>query len=134
MKAILLGLIIMSALVNGQTTVVNIANDSCDVYIGRGIEIRTTMLTEGIKPGEEGWLGNPHPIGWCDICNDNHTRAECIEKFKQDFYKKISSDPIFNSAVLALKGKRLGCYCKPEDCHGDIIKHWIEQQDCKQSK
>jgi hypothetical protein len=24
--------------------------------------------------------------------------------------------------VLALRGKRLGCLCKPAPCHGDIIK------------
>ncbi|MCK4295976.1 MAG: DUF4326 domain-containing protein [Candidatus Marinimicrobia bacterium] len=84
------------------------------------------MLTEGIKPGEEGWLGNPHPIGWCDICGEYHTCKECIEKFKQDFYIKLNSDLEFRKAVLALKGKRLGCYCKPKACHGDLIKEWIE--------
>jgi len=134
MKTSLFGLIIMSVTLNGQTTVVNIANDSCDVYIGRGIEIRTHMLTNGINPGEEGWLGNSHPIGWCEICKENHIRVECIDKFKQDFYKKISSDLVFRESVLALKGKRLGCYCKPKACHGDIIKNWIEQQDYEQPK
>ncbi len=110
------------------TTIVNIANDSCEVYIGRGTEYRTHMLAEGIKPGEEGWLGNPHPIGWCDICSEYHTRIECINKFTQDFYRKINNDPEFRKSVLSLKGKRLGCYCKPKECHGDIIKKWIESQ------
>ena len=27
-----------------------------------------------------------------------------------------------------LEGKTLGCWCKPEKCHGDIlIKLWIQQ-------
>jgi len=111
-----------------ETTVVNITKDSYDVYIGRGRDNPTNMLTEGIKPGEEGWLGNPHPIGWCGICRESHTRAECIEKFKQDFYVKINYEIEFRKAVLALKGKRLGCYCKPKACHGDVIKEWIESQ------
>ncbi|MCK4445689.1 MAG: DUF4326 domain-containing protein [Candidatus Marinimicrobia bacterium] len=111
-----------------ETTVVNLNNETYDVYIGRGREKPTNMLTEGIKPGEEGWLGNPHPIGWCDICRESHTRAECIEKFKQDFYNKLNSDLELRKAVLALKGKRLGCYCKPKACHGDVIKEWIESQ------
>ena len=109
-----------------ETTVVNLATDSYDVYIGRGIEVYKHMLIEGIKPGEEGWLGNPHPIGWCDICQEDHTREECIDRFRQDFYKKIGSEPEFREAVLALKGKRLGCYCKPKACHGDVIKAWID--------
>ena len=86
------------------------------------------MLAKGIKPSEKGWLGNPHPIGWCDICSKYHTRIECIEEFKKDFYNKINDDPDFKKAVYLLKGKRLGCYCKPKDCHGDVIKEWIESQ------
>ena len=113
---------------SGETTVVNLTIESCDEYIGRGIEYHTHMNADGIKSGEEGWLGNPHPIGWCDICSEYHTRDECIEKFKQDFYKKIKSDPEFRKSVLLLKGKRLGCYCKPKNCHGDIIKKYIEIQ------
>jgi len=112
-----------------ETIVVNIANDSYDEYIGRGIKYHTHMLAKGIKPREEGWLGNPHPIGWCDICVEYHTRDECIEKFKIDFYKKISSDIQFRKSVLLLKRKRLGCYCKPQKCHGDIIKEWIESTE-----
>jgi hypothetical protein len=51
------------------------------------------MLDKNIKPGEEGWLGNPHPIGWCDICTTYHTRDECIERFKEDFYKLYKTHP-----------------------------------------
>ena len=109
-----------------ETKIVNLSNESYDVYIGRGIEYHTHMLAKNIKPGEKGWLGNPHPIGWCDICSAYHTRDECIDKFKEDFYKKIKSDAGFKKSVLSLQGKRLGCYCKPKNCHGDIIKQWIE--------
>jgi len=110
-----------------KTIVVNLTKDSYDMYIGRGIEYHTHMMAEGIEPGEEGWLGNPHPIGWCDRCKKYHTRDQCIEKFKEDFYIKIKSDPNFKMMVLSLKGKRLGCYCKPKTCHGDVIKEWIER-------
>lgn len=111
-----------------ETTIVNLSTDEYDEYIGRGGEYRTHMLAGGIKPGEIGWLGNPHPIGWCDICGEYHSRTECISKFKDDFYEKIQNDSEFQSAVLALKGKRLGCYCKPEECHGDVIKEWIDSR------
>jgi len=116
----------MTSAVNSQTTVVNIATDSCEVYIGRGIQKYAHLLTEGIEPGVEGWLGNPHPIGDCKICSKTHTRLECIEKFKQDFHKKIADDPVFRKHLIGLKGKKLGCYCKPEDCHGDVIKQWLD--------
>ena len=111
-----------------KTTVVNLNNENYDMYIGRGIEYHTHMLAQGIEPGQEGWLGNPHPIGWCDICQQYHTRDECIEQFKQDFYNKIKSDPEFKKSVRLLKGKRLGCYCKPKNCHGDVIKLWLDTE------
>ena len=65
-----------------ETIVVNLNNDSYDEYIGRGIEYHTHILAKGIKPSEKGWLGNPHPIGWCDRCLEYHNREECIEAFK----------------------------------------------------
>jgi hypothetical protein len=111
---------------NMETKIVNISTEECDEYIGRGTKYRTHMLAEGIKCGEKGWLGNPHPIGWCDICLEYHNRVECIEKFKIDFYQKIETNKEFKNSVAMLKGKRLGCYCKPDECHGDIIKEWID--------
>ena len=109
-----------------ETKIVNLSNETYDVYIGRGIEYHTHMLAKEIKPGEEGWLGNPHPIGWCDICQTYHNRDECIERFKVDFYGRINSDLEFRNSVIALRGQRLGCYCKPKNCHGDVIKSWLD--------
>jgi hypothetical protein len=111
-----------------ETTVVNLKTNTYDEYIGRGTKSYTHMLTVGIQPGIEGWLGNPHPIGWCSICRENHTRTECISAFRVDFVKATNSNVGFRMCVLSLKGKRLGCYCKPEDCHGDVIKEYIESQ------
>ncbi len=108
------------------TRVVNLNTDEYDVYIGRRSNPRVHMLTEGVRPGEEGWLGNPHPIGMCDLCGREHTRDECIEEFRKDFYVKLDEDSVFKKAVLELKGKRLGCYCKPKNCHGDVIRDYIE--------
>jgi len=115
-----------AAVLVSETIVVNLADDAYDEYIGRGTDYHTHMLADGIQPGAEGWLGNPHPIGWCDRCLEYHTREECIEAFKIDFYQKLETDPAFRRHVISLKGKRLGCYCKPEACHGDIIKAWID--------
>lgn len=108
------------------TRVVNLSTDEYDVYIGRRSSPRVHMLTEGVRPGEEGWLGNPHPIGRCDLCGEDHSRDECIEAFRKDFYEKLERDPDFRKAVLELKGKRLGCYCKPKNCHGDVVREFIE--------
>lgn len=85
-----------------MTSVVNIRKEECDVYIGRG-----------------SIFGNPFKIG------QDGTREEVIDKYMDYFYKKLE-EPNFRKAIEDLKGKKLGCYCHPEKCHGDIIKQYLE--------
>lgn len=85
-----------------------------DVYIGRA------------GHGEDGYFGNPHQIGYCNICNKNHDRADCIAAFKVTFWKRIHSDPEYLRRVRQLENKRLVCFCKPQACHGDVIKAWLD--------
>lgn len=99
-----------------MTTIVNIRHEFCDIYIGR----------EG--RGESGYFGNPHVIGYCKICEAHHNRDQCIEAFKNSFLCRISTDPEFVRRVKELKGKRLGCFCKPLNCHGDVYKEWLDNQ------
>lgn len=87
-----------------MTRVVNIKRTKkYDVYIGRG-----------------GDYGNPYKIG------RDGTRDEVIERYKQWFYVRLSRDENFRDSIVALKGKTLGCYCKPEKCHGDVIVEFLE--------
>jgi len=85
--------------------VVNIDKEAMhDVYIGRGSK----------------W-GNPYAIGF------DGDREEVIRKFKYDFerdFLKFSKED-----VLALKGKTLGCHCKPAACHGDVIAEYLNVLD-----
>ena len=43
-------------------------------------------------------------------------REECIKKYERHL---ITSGLINN--IHELRGKSLGCWCKPESCHGDIL-------------
>lgn len=79
--------------------------DDFDVYIGRG------------SP----W-GNPYAIGH----GDGPDRKEVIEKYKEYFAEKISSDEGFKRGVLAMRGLRLACFCKPDACHGDVIADYLD--------
>ena len=38
----------------------------------------------------------------------------------------MESDPEFRAKVLALRGKRLGCWCAPAPCHCDIIAAYLD--------
>jgi hypothetical protein len=91
-----------------MTTVVNLRRTSSyDVYVGRA------------GKGLSGYFGNPFNDG---------TRESNIERFRQYFLDRVGKDSAFRSKVLALRGKRLGCFCKPLRCHGDVIKAWLDAQ------
>jgi hypothetical protein len=89
-------------IIQRRTMVTNIRNDQCDVYIGR--------------PSP---FGNPFQIG------KHGDRTTVIQKYREWFYKKLN-DTEFSCKVNSLRGKRLGCWCAPDPCHGDIIVEYLE--------
>ena len=74
-----------------HSLVVHCKRESYDVYIGRGSK----------------W-GNPYS----DV-----SREEAIFLYKR--YFKENDELIL--ALPELRGKVLGCYCAPKDCHGDFL-------------
>ena len=82
-----------------ETKVVNRRTEEYDVYIGRGSK----------------W-GNPFVIGV------NGSRDQVLQKY----YMYILNKPELLKDLPELKGKRLGCYCKPLSCHGDILKDLVD--------
>lgn len=84
-------------------TVVNKYKEEYDVYIGRGSR----------------W-GNPYAIG------EHGTRDEVIETYRHFLWKQIRSGDVTIEDLLELDGKRLGCFCKPQACHGDVIAKAVE--------
>lgn len=85
-------------------TVVNIKKQEYDVYIGR-----------------PSIFGNPFVIGY------DGDRSEVIEKYRSAFYQRLKYDSEFRGAIEGLRGKRLGCYCHPLPCHGDIIAEYLNK-------
>jgi hypothetical protein len=85
---------------NAVTRVVHCKKEKYDIYIGR--------------PSK--W-GNPFSIG------KDGTREEVIQKYKE----WISQQPELLADLPSLKGKVLGCWCKPQACHGDILAKLTEE-------
>ena len=86
------------------TRTVHCKKESYDIYIGR--------------PSK--W-GNPFQVG------KDRTRDEVIEKFRN----WILTQPNLLKDLHELKGKTLGCWCKPKRCHGDILVELIETSNLK---
>jgi hypothetical protein len=90
--------------------VVNKYKEPYDIYIGRG------------SP----W-GNPfsHKEGTKAQFKVD-TREESIEKFRQWLWQQIKLGNIKVEDILNLDGKTLGCFCKPQACHGDVLVKAVE--------
>lgn len=93
-------------------TVVNLNTEGHDVYIGRP------------GRGEPGPFGNPFRVG-SGLPNGCDTREETIAAFQAWFRQRLTVDLDFLNQVLGLRGKRLGCFCKPLSCHGDHIAEFV---------
>lgn len=91
--------------------VVNKYKESYDVYIGRGSI----------------W-GNPYthiPKGTkAEFVVD--TVEEAIGLYKKHLWSQIKSGEVTKEMLLSLDEKRLGCFCKPKPCHGDVIAKAVE--------
>ena len=94
------------------TKVVNKYREPYDIYIGRGSK----------------W-GNPytHIKGKTKASHVVNTREESIQSFKE-WITKGEGKHLLND-LHELKGKTLGCFCKPQSCHGDILKELADRQE-----
>lgn len=85
----------------GKTRVVHVKKEPYDVYIGR----------------PSIW-GNPysHKKG-TNAQFHVATKKEAVARYKE----YLLAQPLLVSQLHTLIGKRLGCWCKPGLCHGDVI-------------
>ncbi len=89
------------------TTVVDIRYAPYEVYIGRA------------GHGFSGYWGNPFRL------TDPLLRPEVLAKYRTHFYGRLLVDSEFKRRVLELRGRVLGCFCKPMACHGDVIAEYL---------
>jgi hypothetical protein len=56
-------------------------------------------------------------------------RAEAIAKFREWF---LAQPELVARARRELRGKVLGCWCRPASCHGDVIAEIIDSEPVNQ--
>ena len=71
------------------------------------------------------YIGRPSPWGNPWVIGKDGTRDFVIDTYKMYFDQRIANDYYFRRDILKLKNKRLGCFCKPFRCHGDIIVDYL---------
>ena len=89
------------SMATSKTRVVHCKVEPFDIYIGR--------------PSK--W-GNPFKVG------KDGSREEVIQKYRQ----WVRTNPMLMTQLTTeLKGKVLGCWCKPDACHGDVLAELADE-------
>jgi hypothetical protein len=100
------------------TTVVNLKGHRDDpayadvVYVGRAIhrggwQLAASPLANPFRPGPDG------------------SRAEMLANYR----RYLLSRPDLLALVPDLRGRRLGCWCKPLPCHGDVLAELADARE-----
>ncbi len=91
--------------------------DPKNVYIGRGgtVFIGSRSIS---YPGSK-W-GNPFKP------TKHNTKEQRIRQYEEYIRERIERECL-QKELLSMKGKVLGCWCKPEGCHGDVLVRLIEE-------
>ena len=83
------------------------------------------------KAGE--YIGRPSPLDNPYVIGRDGTRTMVIAKYRLWLHERMQRDTPQWRAVYALARRHwageavtLVCWCKPEACHGDVLKETIE--------
>lgn len=103
------------------TTAVNVRVQDFDVYVGRAAlrarDPRCHVASE--------WA-NPYRV--------QESIGETLDRYSDWLDRKLADDPAATGRLLSLRGKRLGCWCKPNPCHADVLIRKIEELSARASR
>ena len=120
-------------LVDGQSSLELTAVDG-DTPTGRGLmddsgSAKTRVVNRRRAPFDV-YIGRPSPWGNPFSHQDGTlakfkvaNRAEAIARFREWF---LGQPALVERARRELRGKVLGCWCKPATCHGDVIAEIVD--------
>lgn len=74
------------------------------------------------RPGKglKGPFGNPYRL----IVGPQ--RKTTLKRYRAYLLNKLNTDSEFRIQVAELSGKTLVCFCKPRECHGDILAEYAD--------
>lgn len=86
-----------------------------NVYVGRNgrVFIHENGNKRAYVYGSSKWC-NPHKV-------DKDGSLETVLEQYRHHLNELLKDEVNREEFLKLKGKNLGCWCKPNKCHADII-------------
>lgn len=83
--------------------------------MNRAVAVHLRYSEFDIRIDRQSKWGNPFIIG------RDGDRSAVISKHKTWLWQEIKASRITLQDLTALQGKRLGCHCAPQPCHGDTL-------------
>jgi|SRR5215217_7358699 len=136
-----------------RTTAAVHVHEGCDVYVGRAFRAWAKPSPTNPVPGrfgnpfKPGGVGTPGAmwkryfvpwLGALPEAEQKKVHAEALRRMGPDvdpfesfrWYLELRTrhDAAWREDVLALRGKRLGCWCKPGPCHADVLVSWLDSR------
>eukprot|EP00698_Gefionella_okellyi_P006290 TRINITY_DN15673_c0_g1_i1.p1 TRINITY_DN15673_c0_g1~~TRINITY_DN15673_c0_g1_i1.p1 ORF type:complete len:151 (+),score=11.58 TRINITY_DN15673_c0_g1_i1:23-454(+) len=99
------------------TTVVNVQSDSLRQIGFRNLQQWLDASPKHVYIGRSNRFGAPESAFANPFKVDKFGRDGCIREFE----KYLRSKPELLEQVPSLEGCVLGCWCKPQACHGDVL-------------
>lgn len=104
-----------------RTRIAHVYDDVDGVYAGRGYNGED--LTDGLKPGTRGCIGNPYKT---KEAGGDYERDESCDKFRHALEIVVQRDDDYREYVAGLAGETLLCWCQNIDeeeprCHAEEI-------------
>ena len=90
--------------------VVNVYKEPFTMYIGR----KNPKFGAGSKFANKKCIGR------------DGTREEVIAWYREWLWKEIKSGNITIKELQSMKDEVFGCFCKPQQCHGDVLVAAVE--------
>lgn len=67
------------------------------------------------------------PATFDSVFRNDTPRGSDLRAFEERFRGKLANDPTLIEQTVGLLGKTLGCWCKPKECHCDILLKIAEE-------
>lgn len=93
-------------------------DDPKNVYIGRAnvVFIGGQRFPKNASP-----FSNPYKMG------KDGPRKEVLQKYEAYIRAYLKRSTWLQKQLKQLKGKRLGCWCAPDLCHGDVLVKLLKE-------
>ena len=95
-------------------------DDPDNVYIGR----RGIVFIDGKRfPEQDSVFANPFKIRSSEALSEQASREKVIDDYRTYIKQKIENGSV---DLESLRGKALGCWCRPNRCHADVLLELLD--------